>query len=365
MQTTTEPQALSVQDVLPMGRTELITRALKTPVDPTIAWAAPHGGSTLRFYEVNASAQPLRQVIVPRPGAHFDDMQHAFATAAVTFGRRPRVGAVSIPGPVPERGPLKFTNIRHWPAFDRDIAGLGARLEWLGDGPAGTAGLELLGDDDVALVRPSSSWLPEKDWERKLYAIVGTGLNTGEGREDGHLPFAARTHLEWELAQYLTEEVLGYFPEWEDVISGGHGFRNAGLFALAKNGTPADDPFYHDFATTDPDTQGEVVTKYALEGHSTAVLAAQLVFGAMGGWLGSMVVGTQARTLYVSPGILGNEDLRHFARKRTPFDEQFGRQGASQWSAFANRCEVWACLRNPEELGALARAAQLLRESMR
>jgi hypothetical protein len=343
---------------------ELIARALALPLCTDRALVLPLGGSTFRAMLIDQHGNTLEELKVSHPNKSWGDLTTAVAAAMLYFGCRPRVGSGSIAGPIPDTGPLQFTNL-DWPEFDRSDmrAVFGLELEWLNDGAMGYHGLRLL--------HPQRQFAPIQDGHygpglRRRYVIVGSGNNTGgpEPREDGHGPAAPKTDFQIEYCQWLRDKRLGYWPDWEDVVSGGSGFRYAAEFCLQAYPTDsASAAFRAAFWAAPIETSGETVDRYAMMGCEVAKLAARLVFELMGTWLGSIAVTHQAYRIDISDGILSKEPLRSWVLANTGFLAAFRNQGRPKFSEWAAKCTITVCLVHAEQYGAIARAAEMLAEA--
>jgi glucokinase len=340
---------------------DLIEQASKLPHNEDRAVAFPLGGSTFRALIIDRHDNILDQLEVQHPADHHETIEHAIAGALVQFGCLPAAGAAFIAGSVPQRGPLKFTNLE-WPEFDRNGTKklFGFKTEWMQDGTAGYYGVKRLETKDFVPLRRGGY----KKGDHHIYAIFGTGLNTGSEitREDGHLLFVPRGAEDTELQSWY-HEAFGHWPEWEDVTSGGTGFRKVAQFYMQKRNLPKSDEFFQEFVATVPLRQAEVVTRYALTGHKVARESAAKVFEYLGSWLGAMAVSHQAVRIDLSPGILSLPELRKFCLEETRFLEAFEEQGRPMFSERLKQCTIRVCRRNPEPEGAVERAAELLRAS--
>ena len=178
-------------------------------------------------------------------------------------------------------------------------------------------------------------------------------------REDAHLLFVPRTHEARDVQVWL-KDYLGHLPDWEEVCSGGVGIPNVAAYYLKTMNVPDSDPFYKQYHEAPDQRRGEIVTRFALEGHQAARQAAQMSFASLGSWLGGMAVAHQARRVDISPGILAHADMRQFCLEETDFLDAFVDQGRPMFSQAAAACTVRVATRNPEHEGAVERSAELL-----
>ena len=119
------------------------------------AIAMPLGGSTFRALMVNRRDVVIDQFEAPQPADHYLDVEHAIAAALLHFGNLPAAGAAFLAGMIPKRGPLQFTNLTGWPAFNRDTTKklFGFTTEWLNDGTAGYYGLPRMNASDFVVLK--------------------------------------------------------------------------------------------------------------------------------------------------------------------------------------------------------------------
>ncbi|HUD11098.1 MAG TPA: glucokinase [Candidatus Saccharimonadia bacterium] len=338
----------------------MVAKAAALPRDPDRAVAFPHGSSNFRALLIDRFDKVVDQFELLHPSDSYEDLTHATAAALLHFGCLPAVGAAFLAGPVPKRGLLRFSNVKEWDPFDRaeNEVAFGFKTDWLNDGAAGYYGLLRLDTSDFTVLRTGKY----RRGDAYLYAIFGTGLNTGgpQPREDGHLLFVPRSEEEVELQRYL-KNVLGHWPEWEDVVSGGTGFRLVADYFLDKNEGSHESDFAREYEETPHKKRGAVVTRFALAGDSVASAAAKQVFESLGSWLGAMAISHQVTRIDLSPGILSDEIMRHYCLKETGFTTAFEDQGRPMFKEVAQNCTVRVCRRNPEHEGAVERAAELLR----
>lgn len=344
----------------PDTKDKLLTRAAKLPRNPDRAVAFPLGASTFRALLVNRDDEVVDTFEVSDPVNHYQDMDQAVAASFLHFGCLPVAGAAFFAGIVAGRGLIEFTNLHGWPKVDRSATEtlFGFKTEWMNDGTAGYYGLPRLDAADFAVLRHGNYQLGDN----YIYAIYGTGINVGCPllREDGHLLFVPRGQEDSELQMWLRQH-LGHWPEWEDVMSGGKGIRNVAEFYMHKHRVGSADDFKREFDEAPSGRRAEVVTRYALRGHPSAMAAARMAFEYLGGWLGGMAISHQATRVDLSPGILSDPAMRQFLLDETGFVASFEEQGRKMFKDFAHQCMVRVCLRNPEHEGAVERAAELLR----
>jgi glucokinase len=340
----------------------LVAEAAKLPRNPDRAVAFPMGSSTFRALMIDRQDRVLDEFEMKHPHHEHESVTHAIAGALVRFGCRPAVGAAFIAGSVPFRGPLQFTNIKEWEPFDRDETDkyFGFKTEWMQDGTAGYYGLARLNSNDFATLRQGEY----QRGDRYIYAILGTGANVGcpLNREDGHNLFVPKSDEDRDFQLWFKER-FGHWPEIEDVVSGGDGMRNVAEFFIEKHKLKATDPFVKELEATHVMKRAEVVTTYALKGHSTAETAMKLSFGAFGGWVGQMAITHQVTRIDLSPGILSIPELREYVLEKTGFLAAIEDQGRPMFVEHVKKCTLRVCLRNPESEGAVERAAGLLRET--
>ena len=346
--------------IKPETKAKLLKQALKLKRNPDRAIAFPLGASNFRALLIDRFDEVVGTFEVPDPVNYYQDFEHAVAAALVQFDCLPVSGAAFFAGALPARGLLEFTNLHGWPRVDRRATEklFGFRTAWMQDGTAGYYGLPRLDSNDFQVLR-MGSYRPGDSY---IYAIFGTGINVGcpLARDDGHLLFVPRGRVDSELQMWLKQH-LGHWPEWEDVISGGKGIRNVAEFYLHQHNVGVGDNFKREFDEAPPGRRGEVVTRYALDGHPSAVAAAKMSFEYLGAWLGAMAISHQAQRIDLSPGILSDPAMRQFMLKETGFLASFEDQGRPLYKDFARMCMVRVCLRNPEHEGAVEQAAELLR----
>jgi glucokinase len=336
----------------------LIAEAARLPRNPDRAVAFPLGASTFRALLVDRYDKIVDEFELKHPAEHHETIAHATAAALMQFGCRPVVGAAFFAGMLPRRGLLEFTNLSGWPKVDPAYTDklFKFKTQWMNDGTAGYYGLPRLDTKEFAVLRKGAY----RQGDNYVYAIFGTGMNIGcpTAREDGHVLFVPKSELDREFQLWFAKR-FRHWPEAEDLSSGGDGIRHVAEFFIEKQGLR--DEFVAELESMPKLRRAEVVTKYALGGHRTAIAAVKLAFEALGSWLGAEAIAHQATRIDLSPGILSLPELREFVVKKTGFLKAFEDQGRPMFKEFAHRCTVRVCLRNPENEGALERAAELLR----
>jgi len=123
---------------------------------------------------------------------------------------------IGVPGPI-VRGTVRATNLPWWIEEEGFAANLGIpRFRLVNDHVATSASIPLLGPEDTAVLHPGLD-----DREKRVFALLAPGTGLGQayllldehGRcypfpsEGGHVEFAPRDELEFDLLKYLHDKL--------------------------------------------------------------------------------------------------------------------------------------------------------------
>jgi glucokinase len=261
------------------------------------------GGTKTRLALYEQTAPGDRQAREPLVVANFDSTSapsleqivHGFLERNHAAGRID-AACIGIPGPV-VRGTVRATNLP-WVLTERAF---GERLEiakvrLVNDHAATAAALPLLGPEDLITLHPG-----REDRERRVFAILapGTGLGqaysvlAADGRyhpfpsEGGHVEFAPKDELEFDLLKYLQEK-LHKRVSIERVLSG-PGIMNIYSFLRDRSFCDEPDPLREEIAAAA--TPAAVVTDHGLKGtHSICVQTLDIFARLLGSQAGDVVL---------------------------------------------------------------------------
>jgi glucokinase len=169
-------------------------------------WTPPRGRNSLKCRSVS--------VFDSRSAPSLAEIVRRFLDQHVSTGRI-EAACIGLPGPI-VAGTVRATNLP-WLIVEKELAGnLGiSRFRLVNDHVATAAAIPLLGPDDTAVLHPGL-----EDREKRVFALLAPGTGLGQAylwvdeqdcihpfpSEGGHVEFAPRDALEFDLLNYLLDK---------------------------------------------------------------------------------------------------------------------------------------------------------------
>ncbi len=265
--------------------------------------AGDAGGTKTRLalYERAGSKAPcaLEQLDLAefdsRSAPSLEEIVRGFLERSNTAGRI-EAACIGLPGPV-VGGTVRATNLP-WVIEERAFGeNLGiSKVRLVNDHAATAAALPLLGPEDLITLHPG-----REERERRVFAVLapGTGLGQaysvlgGDGRfhpfpsEGGHVEFAPKDEIEFELLKYLKEK-LRKRVSVERVLSG-PGILN--IYAFLRERSYGEEPQALQAEIAAAPVPAAVVTAHGLKGtYPICVRALEIFSGLLGSRAGDVVL---------------------------------------------------------------------------